>query len=157
MTRNDIIASLIAAGLYGGRWVLDDIEYAPVGREFVFDARREWINSFPLDMLTTYTVGGTLTIPTPIWVPEAGDCDNIARDFAWFMSRCEWFDTIRAKRNRGNMAAGKLNYSPTPDTGHAINWWVDHEGLAHVIDAATLAIDHLTDEQKSTISEGESC
>ena len=147
MIRNALVVALMSAGFYRGWWTLDDDEYATVSPGFIRDAHKEWASTLPLELRA-----GT----TARWVAETWDCDNIARDFGNFLSRCMAVDAVRTGRPHGNVAAGKINFNPTPDTGHAINWFVDHDGLAHCFDAGSGQMDHLAPEQIATIFEGES-
>lgn len=156
MTRDDLNRALLLQG-YGMQFALDDSSYDPISVEFVREAHAAWLLSLPPALLTTRHVGGGKTVRAVRWEAESGDCDNIARDFAAFLSRCMWIDAVTQKRPRGNIAAGKFNFQPTPDTGHAINWFVDHEGTVHHFDAASEELDHLTPDQLATIFSGESC
>ena len=130
MIRNALVVALMSAGFYRGWWTLDDDEYATVSPGFIRDAHKEWASTLPLEL-------------------RAGTTGN-------FLSRCMAVDAVRTGRPHGNVAAGKINFNPTPDTGHAINWFVDHDGLAHCFDAGSGQMDHLAPEQIATIFEGES-
>lgn len=156
MTRADLQRALLLQG-YGLQFALDDAVYDPVSVEFVRAAHGAWLDSLPPPLRTTREIGGGLSVPAVRWEAEAGDCDNIARDFAAFLSRCMWAAAVAQRRPRGNIAAGKFNFQPTPATGHALNWFADHAGQIHHFDAATEQLDHLTAEQLATIFNGESC
>jgi hypothetical protein len=156
VTRAEVTTTLIAAGLLRSEWVLDDREYAPISVAFVREAHRAWLDSLPPALRTLREVGGGKSVPCVRWVPESGDCDNIARDFGAYLSRCMWVDAVTANRPRGNIAAGKLNFHLSPGSGHAINWFIDHDQAAHVFDAASEQLDHLTPDQLDSIFSGES-
>ena len=148
MTRNEIVVALMSAGLYRGWWTLDDDEYSAISPGFVDLAHDEWLKSLPSELLSNE--------PSAQWVAEAWDCDNIARDFGGFLSRCMAVDAIKTAKPHGNVAAGKLNFMRTETEGHAINWFVDHDGKAHCFDAGTGQMEDLTPVQLESILEGES-
>lgn len=156
MTRDELNRALLLQG-YGMQFQLDDQTYDPISVEFVRRAHQVWLDNLPAALLTTREVGGGKSVRAVRWEPESGDCDNIARDFAGFLSRCMWVDAVVAKRQRGNVAAGKFNFQPEPNVGHAINWFLDHDGRVHHFDAATEQLDHLTRDHLCTIFAGESC
>jgi hypothetical protein len=156
VTRADLLRALLLHG-YGLQFQLDDETYSPISVEFVREAHAAWLESLPPALRTVREIGGGKSVPAVRWEAESGDCDNIARDFAAFLSRCMWAAAVAQRRPRGNIAAGKFNFQPTPDTGHAVNWFVDHEGRPHHFDAATEQFDHLTRDQLATLFAGESC
>lgn len=156
MTRNELTLSLIRAGLHTGAWALDDDTYEPVSREFVNAAMIEFPSFLPIELRTMRDVGGNKSIPAPRWIAEVWDCDNLARAFGTYLGICFARDAVLTKRTRGNVAAGLLKFCPTPSTAHAVNWFVDHAGSAHIVDCATLNIAPLTAEQRASIFAGES-
>lgn len=156
MTRNELTLSLIRAGLYSGAWALDDDTYEPVSLEFVEAAMLGFPSFLPTELRTVLDVGGGKRLAAPRWLPEAWDCDNLARAFGVYLGICLARDAVLTKRTRGNVAAGLLKFRPTPDTAHAANWFVDHDGSAHVVDCATLDFANLTDAQHASIFAGES-
>lgn len=156
MTRADAIASLARAGLYRGQWALDDDTYDPVSAAFIVQAGSDFPSFLPAELRTPVSIGGGKTVETVLWLPEVFDCDNIARAFGVFIDICMARDAVTMSRARGNIAAGKFNFNPTPTTGHAANWFIDHEGIAHVFDAARQADPELTITQLATIFSGES-
>ncbi len=156
MTRFELIAALSSAGFMSGSWTLDDLSYDAISVAFVREAHAAWLDGLPSVLRATREAGGGKSVACVRWVPESGDCDNIARDFGAYLSRCMWADAVSAGRARGNIAAGKFNFEPAPGEGHAVNWFVDHAGTAHVFDAASEKLDHLPREQLGTIMAGES-
>jgi len=156
VTRNELTLSLIRAGLYSGAWALDDDTYEPVSREFVSAAMVEFPSFLPPELRTMLDVGGGKKLAAPRWLPEVWDCDNLARAFGVYLGICLARDAVITRRTRGNVAAGLLKFCPTPSTAHAINWFVDHDGSAHVVDCATLDFASLTDPQRASIFAGES-
>lgn len=156
MTRNELTLSLIRAGLYSGAWTLDDDTYEPVSREFVSAAMVEFPRFLPPELRTMIDVGGGKKLAAPLWLPEAWDCDNLARAFGVYLGICLARDAVLTKRTRGNVAAGLLKFNPTHDTAHAVNWFVDHDGSAHVVDCAALDTAILTDAMRASIFAGES-
>lgn len=155
MTRNELTLSLMRAGLYSGAWALDDDTYEPVSREFVLSACIEFPSFLPVELRTMRDIGGK-TLAAPRWIAEVWDCDNLARAFGTYLGICMARDAVLTRRTRGNVAAGLIKFCPTPDTAHAVNWFVDHDGSAHVVDCALLDIIHLTDAQRVSIFSGES-
>lgn len=155
MTRNDITLSLMRAGLYSGQWTLDDVAYDTVSADFVAEAAAEFPSFLPPELRTMRDIGGGKMVVAPRWLEESFDCDNIARAFGVYLDICMARDAVLTKRTRGNIAAGKLNFAPTPTTGHAVNWFIDHEGNAQLIDAANPMPLVLTEAQRQSISAGE--
>lgn len=156
MTRPELIASLASAGLFHGSWDLDDITHDTISADFVIEAHAAWVMGLPRELVTGKDIGGGKSITAVRWLPEVFDCDNIARDFGAYLSRCMAVDAVNTGRRRGNVAAGKFNFYQAPDSGHAVNWFVDHEGKAHCFDAASEILDGLTPAQIATIFSGES-
>ena len=156
MNRAEIVTSLISAGFYRGQWDLDDDEYGPISADFVFEAWDAWIESLPGQLRETREIGGGKSIIVPRWLPEVWDCDNHCWSFGEYLSRCMAVDYVNTGTPRGNVAAGKLNYAPTPDTGHAVCWFIDHSGAARIFDPGIGEFTVLTDAQLQTISAGES-
>lgn len=154
MTRSDLVIALINANMYRGQCDLDDIDFSPYSQDFVAAARTQWVRSLPDELTYQQPVGGGVTIRTPLWIPEVWDCDNLGRSFGMFLSICMAVDAVRTKTKRGNSAGGIIEFLVTPTdpaSGHVINWWCDHEGKIHVIDAASNQIDHLVTAQIETI------
>lgn len=159
MTRAELITSLADAGYLAGTWGLPkDDRFQPISCDFVREALPLWVESLPVELVTTLDIGGGKTARVPRWEPESGDCDNIAADFCAYLARCVWRDAIKYGRVRGNVAAGQLFFQVdpgAPSSGHAVVWFIDHAGLAHHVDPAQLRLDHLTAEQLGTIFGGE--
>jgi hypothetical protein len=155
MDRAELIDLLNAHGLFRGHWTLDDVAYATISANFVCEAFAAWLAQLPPELIVGHDIGGGKSITAVRWETESGDCDNIARDFGAFLSRCMWVDAVRTGRPRGNIAAGKFNFTSSRGP-HAVNWFVDHDGRAHVFDAATEQLDHLTPSELATIQAGES-
>jgi len=156
VNRVELINCLSRAGYFTGAWNLDDDEYSPVSVAFIDLAHEEWLKSLPPELLTHRDVGGGKTVPASRWIIEAYDCDNIARDFGCFLSRCMAVDAVKRAIGYGNIAAGKFNFMPKPGFGHAINWFMDYDGCIHNFDAGSGQLDYLTHAQLATISAGES-
>jgi hypothetical protein len=160
VNRNELILALISADYYRGGWTLNDRLYSPVSVEFVRDeAYPEWLRSLPRELVTTRHVGGGKTVSCARWVEEAWNCNNIARDFGGFLSRCMGVDVVRTGQARGNAAAGKFDFFLVPGdsaSGHTINFFCDHDGRIHHFDAGSFELDHLSRAQLDTIFAGES-
>lgn len=144
--------------LFKGAWGLDDDRYDTMSGEFVVEAWAAWVASLPEELTEMVEIGGGKSMRCPKWIPEAFDCDNIARDFAVFLDRCMAVHAIRTKQERGNAAAGKFNFSLGGDEtkGHAANWFIDHDLVARVFDAARCTIRNLTAAEIPTVVGGES-
>jgi hypothetical protein len=156
MTRNELTLCLMRGGIYSGAWALDDDNYEPVSREFVLSACMEFPSFLPPELRTMRDIGGGKTVPAPRWITEVWDCDNLARAFGVYLGICMARDAVLTKRTRGNIASGLIKFCPTPDTSHAANWFVDHDGSAHIVDCATLNFVTFTDAQRASIFSGES-
>ena len=61
MTRNEVILSLMRAGLYRGTWTLDDDLYDPMSPEFIGCAWRVWTDSLPPELKQQVDIGGGKT------------------------------------------------------------------------------------------------
>lgn len=159
MTRNDVTLALMRTNLYRGSWVLDDLSFDGMSQAFVEEAWREWVQTLPDELAEMAEVGGGKSIRCPRWLPEVFDCDSIARSFAEFVSRCMAVDAVRTNRKRGNAAFGKLNFSldGNPAMNHAVNWFIDHDLVARVFDAARCVTRNLTAVEIPTVVCGESC
>lgn len=151
MTRDQPVLALIKAGLFRGRWGLDDDSYDAMSPEFVMAAWKEWVKSLPPEL--TETVNGQLR---PRHIPEVLDCDNRAKLFGCFITLCMAVDAARRGITRGNAASGKFNYVRADGTPHAVNWFITHEGVARTFEPQIGAFDFVTTEEAETIDEGES-
>ena len=158
MTQGDVIASLQAAGLYHGAWTLDDMQYDPVSSSFINQAWMTWVASLPPELKHYASINGTISMFCPMWIAEVYDCDNIAIDFAVYVDRCMAIDAVKNGKKRGNAAIGRFNFllNCNKDTAHCRNWFIDHDGRAHVFDAGNCALDTQTPEESATCFCGES-
>ena len=84
MTRNELVTHLIAADYFRGQWTLNDREYSPFSVAFVRSAHAEWVKSLPDELTFQRDLGGGKTVRAVAWIPEAWNCNNIARDFGAF-------------------------------------------------------------------------
>lgn len=50
MKRNELIIRLAGAGLYNGRWELDDELYSTISVPFIRDAHAEWVRDLPPEL-----------------------------------------------------------------------------------------------------------
>lgn len=161
MKQATLLLALAQAGLLRGPWQFDDLSYETVGAEFIATAARKWVDDIlPAECTTRRDIGGGKMVAYPKWIPESGDCDNIARIFGAYLALCEWLKAARSGAPLGNLAAGLLRYVPDtaagPSQGHAVNWFVDHAGAAHVFDAGLMDERHFSDAEKLSIFGGES-
>lgn len=156
MTRNEVILALMRTNLFKGDWTLDDDSYDAMSSEFIAEAWQAWVASLPDELKEQVPIGGGKSITCPKWIPEVFDCDNIARDFAVFLDRCMAADAVRTKRPRGNAASGKFNFKRDGTDPHAANWFIDHDSVARVFDAARCVIRNLTTAEVPTVMGGES-
>lgn len=154
--RNDVILSLMRAGLYRGQPALDDETYEPVSLDFVNGAALAFPSFLPNELCSTLNVGGGKEVAVAKWIAEVFDCDNLARAFGVFLDICMARDAVISGKKRGNIAAGKLNYSPSPGVGHAVNWFIDYDSVVHVFDVGRLAEVVFTFEQLQTVDNIES-
>ena len=157
MERHLVISALVSQGLFNGLWDLDDNAYEPVSRAFILEARTAWVESLPEELVSRVPVGSSsLRVKTVRWLPEVFDCDNIARDFGVYLSRCMAAKAVRENKTLGNVAAGKFNFQPSPVTAHAVNWFIDHEGFANTYDAGSDKLNDISAALLKTVSSGES-
>jgi hypothetical protein len=156
VTRADVITSLISQGLFNGLWDLDDMNYESLSWQFVTEARAAWLETLPAELVAWRELGlSGKVVKTVKWLPEVFDCDNIARDFGVYLARCMAAKAVREDKALGNVAAGKLNFQPTPTTAHAINWFIDHNGRANTYDAGADILNPLSAADARTVSNGE--
>ena len=71
VTRNDVILSLMRAGLYRGSWDMDDDTYEAVSSDFIERAAMEFPNFLPPELRGTLDVGGGKSVAVAEWLPEA--------------------------------------------------------------------------------------
>lgn len=156
MDRAVVITSLVSRGLFNGIWDLDDMAYEPISSPFVEEARAAWLETLPDELTQMTPVGNSgKSVKTVRWVSEVFDCDNIARDFGVYLSRCMAAKAVREGSKLGNVAAGKINFQPSAVTGHAVNWFVDHDGYTNVYDAGSGTLNGIPPAQLATVSSGE--
>lgn len=158
MTRNDIILSLMRAGMLVGRWELDDDAYEPISAAFVQQAWTAWVQSLPDELKRQLDIGGGKSMTAPRWIPEVYDCDDIALDFGVFLDRCMAVAAVQSGKPRGNSGSGRFDFllNADPKTGHCRNWFVDYDGNAQVFDAGDCSFPTLTAPERPTVSYGES-
>lgn len=158
MTRNDIILSLMRAGMYAGAWELDDGVYEPISAAFVRQAWGAWVASLPPELIRQIGVGGGKQIAAPKWMEEVFDCDDIALDFGVFLDRCMAVTAVRTGKPRGNSGSGRFDFllNGDPKTAHCRNWFIDYDGNALVFDAGDCTMFDLSADERLTISFGES-
>lgn len=159
MTLVELITALFSAGYLKGTWgTPKDATYQTLSVDFVRDALTEWLSWLPSELVVVTDLGGGKTQRAPRWESESGDCDNIAYVFCAYLTVCAWLDAVKRGQRRGNVAAGTVFFRIRPgdlSSGHAIVWWVDHDGKTHHCDPATKQIDHLSAEQLGSIYGGE--
>lgn len=160
MNQVGVISALSASGLYRGLWVLDDLTYETVSPDFIEAAARKWVDDIlPTECTEMRAIGATSkSMRFPKWVAEAGDCDNASRNFASYLSLCEWLKAARANTPLGNLTAGILRFCPdnAGGQGHAICWAVGHDGVAMTFDVQIMDFRALSASEKLSIYGGES-
>ncbi len=116
------------------------------------------MKSLPPELKASIGIGGGKEIYGPRWIKEAFDCDNIAVDFGVFLARCMAVDAVRSGKLRGNVASGRFNFllGADPAKGHCRNWFIDHDGVAHVFDAGNCQLDGQSAAENNTVFSGES-
>lgn len=157
MTRDALKSLLLNAGLPAGLWQLPDKEYEPVSDAFVLKNWAAWVAARP-DELTEITTIKGYARRCPKWLPESGDCDNLA------IGSMAWADTGNAlaaekrKQKRGGLAYGTLFYVAGParadnfgvSGGHAINWYVRHSLEVMFFEPGVGEIVNLTQVERSS-------
>jgi hypothetical protein len=136
MTTIELRQILSKAGLITADWwTFPDSTYAACSAFFVRANWEAWLASRPTELCVVETIAGKRVRVRPLWVSEAGDCDNLA------LGTVAWADTGNALKTqqtgqcRGGLAYGALFYSALPARlenfnvagPHAINWWVDFD------------------------------
>lgn len=126
--------------------------------DFVVEAWGAWMDALPRELKQASGVGGGKSVLVPRWRAEVFDCDNIAVDFAVFLSRCMAVDSVVTGKARGNAAAGRFDFmlNADPAQGHCRNWFIDHDNKAHVFDAGNCQMDGQSTAENATVFSGES-
>ncbi len=135
LSQADLRAKLVAAGLNATLWQFPDDDFEECSFGFVMANWTAWLAARPKELVITVDMGGKPVL-LPKWVPNAGDCDNLA-----FGTVC-WADTgnalkaVLSGQARGGLAYGAMFYQAGPARpdnfgiagAHAICWFVDFDG-----------------------------
>lgn len=134
--RNKLAELLTNNGLQGWLWHLPDETYETVSDAWVLENWREWVNARPNQLCVYTSAGGKAIKARPLWIADASDCDNLALGTLTHAQVGNALTAQRTRLPRGGLAFGMLFYTAAPareenfrvEGGHAINWFVDHEG-----------------------------
>lgn len=130
MTRGHLYNVLVAGGLKVSLVGLADEFYAPVSPGWVLRNYEAWLAARPLPLTRTVQLGGGVTRRMPLWSAEASDCDNLALGLMVHGQVGNALAAVKQTTPRGGLAFGVVFYTATQRVrgGHAINWFVDHDG-----------------------------
>lgn len=134
MTQAELRSLLIAAGLPASLWQLPDSFYEAFYPESLVQIYEAWVAARPDSLCTMRAVGGGKTRRVPLWIADAGDCDNLALGL---MAWADVGNALAAAKGpaRGGLACGVLFFTAGPARAenynvagpHAINWMVLHD------------------------------
>lgn len=127
---------LSRANLPGYLWQLPDASYETVSADWVIENWRAWLDARPIELCVCRDVGGKSVRERPLWIADVSDCDNLALGLTTHGHVGNATFARRIGQPRGGLAFGCLHYTASParpanfniEGGHAINWFVDHEG-----------------------------
>lgn len=136
LTNIELRNLLVAAGLAALNWQLPDDSYETVSEQWVLDNWAAWLDARPIELCFTKEVGGKTLRSFPRWINNASDCDNLALGLMVHGDVGNGLAAFDRQEARGGLAFGTVFY--TAETarpanynakgGHAVNWFVNHEG-----------------------------
>lgn len=160
MTKAELIDILSRAGLLAWSWQLPDESYETCSLDFVLRNFAAWLDARPFQLVQFREAAGVKIRDRPLWLKEAGDCENLAiGTMAW----AQVGNAMKAVANgggaRGGLAYGVLFYNAGPARagnffvagGHAINWFVDHDGNLHFFEPGMGREVELTSEERNAV------
>ncbi len=128
---------LLERGVPAWNWACSDDTYRTVAPDYVAEVWGAWIEALRANapqLLTSRDVGGGLRRTVPLWVEEAGDCDNHALLCLAHALTGNWIAAAQGGPRTG-LAFGLLHYTATARAnnrhragGHAQLWFCDHAG-----------------------------
>lgn len=146
MTRGQLYNILVAGGLQVTLTGLADDYYGTVSPAWVLKNYEAWLAARPLELTKTVKLGGGVTRRVALWTAEASDCDNLALGLMVHGQVGNALAAVRAggqtgaqERHAGGLAFGVVFYTATQRVrgGHAINWFVDHDGALMFFEPGT--------------------
>lgn len=129
MTRGTLYSILLREGLPIQLVGLADDDYAPISSGWVLRNYEAWLAARPLALTRRVEIGGVPRI-VPLWHANASDCDNLALGLMVHGQVGNALAALKQTTPRGGLAFGVVFYTATQRVrgGHAINWFVDHDG-----------------------------
>lgn len=139
-------------------WVLPDISYEPVTRQFVLNNWDAWLAARPPELLRVRQIGGGKTALEPLWERESGDCDNLALGTMVHAQVGNALAAVLRRKPRGGLAYGVLFYMAGPARpenygiagGHAINWQITPRDEVLFFEPAAGAFVTLSQQERSS-------
>lgn len=129
---------LSSFGIPSFLWQIADVKIATVSDDYIPEVWAAWVDSLRKNapsLLTTLDIGGGKSRTVPRWIEEAGDCDNAACLCFAHAQMGNWLLSARGGP-KVSRAYGFAFYTAEPRAanrnragGHAVMWWVNHEGL----------------------------
>lgn len=152
MTATDLRALLAAAGLPVFTWQFPDAAYETVSAGWMDDNWQAWLDARPAELCVMGDAGGKRVRVRPLWLADAGDCDNLALGLMAHADVGNALASIRTGKTRGGLAMGVIFYVCTqiPAGSHAINWFVDHDGGVNFFEPATGSLLNLSTTERSS-------
>jgi hypothetical protein len=145
-------STLIRAGIAATLWQLPDGTYEPVSAEWVRENWQAWLDARPAELVVWRDAGGKRVRDRPVWLADSCDCDNLALGVMAHADVGNALFAQRTRRPRGGLAFGVLFYTAELRIagGHAINWFVDHEGNVRFFEPGFGSQVNLTPQERSS-------
>ena len=131
MTSGHLYNILVGGGLKVPLVALADDFYEPVSPGWVLRNYEAWLAARPSQLKGSVQTGSGPWRPVPIWSAEASDCDNLALGLMTHGHVGNALAAATGAKKRGGLAFGVVFYTSLTGRvrgGHAINWFIDHDG-----------------------------
>lgn len=158
LTQAALRTALATAGLPASLWQLPDVSYETVSEAWVRDNWNAWLEARPADLVVFRDAGGKRIRSRPLWIAEASDCDNLALGVVAHGDVGNALASLHVPAVRGGLAFGVLFYvaeTARPGNfgvagGHAINWFVTHDGAVGFFEPGVGEVTDLNTTERST-------
>lgn len=157
----ELLSLLSQSGLTTRKWQFPDGSFETVSEEWVSAVASACLAALPPEIVTVRKLGGGKTLPVPLWVADAGDCETHSLVLAAWGMVGNWTRAVRDRVKRGGTAFGVLFYTatPRPENGyrngrHSICWFVNHEKQVRFFEFGDNDVTTLTVEEKNSCTFG---
>lgn len=136
LTRDQVIQTLRAAGVYRPSWTITDTSYTTLDRHQVVNVYwPAWVQTLPPDLIERVSVGVSgKSIDRPLWLADVFDCDNHTADFKSYVIRCCAAYAAKNGIHRGGTSLASFSYMAVEKPGnrrvggHDTIGFIDHDG-----------------------------